>query len=178
MSCAKPVVGSVVTLQFRFFVIDVQDGNTVRIPASPTTVDVAVEKPDGADVEVDAGVAASWNRSEHHLKGLPLLRQSYVFVLAQIVLRTVRFGNSETHGPRGARARTEHHQVVMVRLDRRGSVQLDVPRGLCRCVLNLDAHEVGLRRSDREVRRVSAGGAQRPGAARQCPSLRNGRNRV
>ena len=54
MSCAKPVVGSVVTLQFRFFVIDVQDGNTVRIPASPTTVDVAVEKPDGTSFNVSA----------------------------------------------------------------------------------------------------------------------------
>ena len=54
MSCAKPVVGSVVTLQFRFYVIDVQDGKTVRVPASPTTVTVAVEKPDGTTFNVSA----------------------------------------------------------------------------------------------------------------------------
>jgi hypothetical protein len=54
MSCAKPVVGSVVTLQFRFFVLDVQDGKTVRIPATPTTVDVAVEKPDGTVLPISA----------------------------------------------------------------------------------------------------------------------------
>jgi hypothetical protein len=48
MSCSRPVVGSVVTLQFRFFVLDVASGKLVRVPSSPDTVDVAVEKPGGA----------------------------------------------------------------------------------------------------------------------------------